>query len=238
MSGMDAETPCLSWAGVCSQLQAEVPPQLQAEVSPLPSRHSWQRCFIQLCPDNTCPAPSSALLLLPLHCQAVLAVPGSVEALPRLAAEGRAGLGLTQLFLSPFPMHRPPEGVQGARVTQLPRIRLLLKELSGRHAGTTLDAGSLEKLLQRQAKAGARQLPLPGPSGSEGRCGHVDGECGEDRGRMALLSCSCRRARVLRWGCRCPSCRTRPSPSLCGRRELSTGAPHSQMMLPLSCPRW
>ncbi|XP_030333432.1 T-cell activation Rho GTPase-activating protein-like [Strigops habroptila] len=49
-------------------------------------------------------------------------------------------------------MHRPPEGVQGARVTQLPSIKLVLKELSGRNAATTLDAGSLEKLLQRQAQ--------------------------------------------------------------------------------------
>ena len=107
-----------------------------------------------------------------------------MEALPRLAAEGRAGLGLTQLFLCPFPVHRPPEGAQGARVTQLPSLRLVVKELSGRHGvsvppasalppgaapaqhqllslltccfplaqATTLDAGSLEMLLQRQAQ--------------------------------------------------------------------------------------
>ncbi|XP_065534156.1 uncharacterized protein LOC136013744 isoform X2 [Lathamus discolor] len=114
--------------------------------------HSWQSCFVQLCPSNTCPAPSSPLPLLQLHCQAVLAVPSSVEAFPRLAAEGRAGLGLTQLFLCPFPMHILPEGVQGAQVTQLPSIKPVLKELSGRRAVTTLDTSSLEKLLQHQAQ--------------------------------------------------------------------------------------
>ncbi|XP_061200872.1 uncharacterized protein LOC133207753 isoform X2 [Neopsephotus bourkii] len=36
-----------------------------------------------------------------------------MEALPRLAAERRAGLSLMQLFLCPFPVHRPPAGVQG-----------------------------------------------------------------------------------------------------------------------------
>ncbi|KAM9020760.1 uncharacterized protein PRD47_004352 [Ara ararauna] len=69
----------------------------------------------------------------------------------------------------------PPQGVQGARVTQLPSIKLVLKELSGRHAGMTVDAGSLEKLLQRQAQAGAKQLPVPVPSSSEGGRGHVGG---------------------------------------------------------------
>ncbi|KAM9020221.1 uncharacterized protein PRD47_004031 [Ara ararauna] len=67
----------------------------------------------------------------------------------------------------------PPEGVQGARVTQLPSIRQVLKELSGRHAGKALDASSLEKLLQRQAQAGVKQLPVPVPSSSEGGRGHV-----------------------------------------------------------------
>ncbi|KAM9566920.1 uncharacterized protein ACIB01_004755 [Guaruba guarouba] len=82
---------------------------------------------------------------------------------------------------------RPPQGVQGARVTQLPSIKLVLKELGGRHAGMTVDAGSLEKLLQRQAQAGAKQLPVPVPSSSEGGRGHVGGECGEDTDLLALL---------------------------------------------------
>ncbi|XP_062480520.1 uncharacterized protein LOC134166666 [Pezoporus occidentalis] len=37
----------------------------------------------------------------------------------------------------------PPEGVQGARVTQLPSIRLMLKELSGRHAVSVHPASAL-----------------------------------------------------------------------------------------------
>ncbi|KQL59215.1 T-cell activation Rho GTPase-activating protein-like protein [Amazona aestiva] len=54
---------------------------------------------------------------------------------------------------------KPQEGVQGARVTQLPSIKLVLKELSGRHAGMTLDASSLEKLLQHQAQDLLRKIP-------------------------------------------------------------------------------
>ncbi|XP_075624789.1 uncharacterized protein LOC142604084 [Balearica regulorum gibbericeps] len=60
----------------------------------------------------------------------------------------------------------PPEGVEGARVTQLPSIKLLLQELSGRNAATTLHASSPQRLVQGQAEAGAEQRPPPVPSGS------------------------------------------------------------------------
>ena len=54
---------------------------------------------------------------------------GHLEVLPGLAGERKGGLGLTELFWHPFPLHRPPKGVEGARVTQRPSIKLLMKEL-------------------------------------------------------------------------------------------------------------
>ena len=74
-------------------------------------------------------------------------------------------------------------------------------------------------------QAGAEQRPPPVPSGSQGGPGRAAGEFGEDGGRMALLSSSRRRALLLHWGCCCPSRRARPSPLLCGRRELSPRGP-------------
>ena len=117
----EAETPLPSWG--------EVPPQQ------LLSGQSWWSSFAQLCPANTCPAPSSPLPLLSARLPGgARLLRGSLQVLPGLAGEGKGGLGLTQLFLCPLPLHRPPEGVEGARVTQLPSIKLLLQELSGRHA--------------------------------------------------------------------------------------------------------
>ncbi|PKU46065.1 t-cell activation rho gtpase-activating protein [Limosa lapponica baueri] len=46
----------------------------------------------------------------------------------------------------------PPEGVEGARVTQLPSIKLLLKELRHRKAATMVQASSLERLVKGQAE--------------------------------------------------------------------------------------
>ncbi|KAK2541333.1 hypothetical protein Q9233_000693 [Columba guinea] len=43
-------------------------------------------------------------------------------------------LVLTQLFLCPFPVHRPPEGVEVDQVTNLPSFKALLKELRARNA--------------------------------------------------------------------------------------------------------
>nr|XP_021156168.1 T-cell activation Rho GTPase-activating protein-like [Columba livia] len=76
-----------------------------------------------------------------------------------------------QLWLST--LLAPPEGVEGARVTQLPSFNVLMKELRGRNAAMTLDTMSLEQLLEDQAKAGAEQRPPPGvPSGSPSGVGH------------------------------------------------------------------
>ncbi|GAB0207067.1 T-cell activation Rho GTPase-activating protein-like [Grus japonensis] len=58
----------------------------------------------------------------------------------------------------------PPEGVEGARVTQLPSIKLLLQELSGRNAATTLHASSLQRLVQGQAQDLLALLAEHGPS--------------------------------------------------------------------------
>ncbi|XP_054678574.1 uncharacterized protein LOC129205280 [Grus americana] len=57
---------------------------------------------------------------------------------------------LKELWLSA--LLGPPEGVEGARLTQLPSIKLLLQELSGRNAATTLHASSLQRLVQGQAQ--------------------------------------------------------------------------------------
>ncbi|XP_014803811.1 PREDICTED: uncharacterized protein LOC106891638 [Calidris pugnax] len=67
----------------------------------------------------------------------------------------------------------PPAGVEGARVTQVPSIKLLRKELRRRNAATTLHASSLERLVERQAEAGAKQRPAPVSSASQGGPGHT-----------------------------------------------------------------
>nr|XP_021142010.1 uncharacterized protein LOC110358100 [Columba livia] len=68
----------------------------------------------------------------------------------------------------------PPEGVEGARVTQMPSFKQLLKELRGRNAAMTLHTSSLERLVESQAKAGAVERPPPVvPSGSEAGVGHL-----------------------------------------------------------------
>ncbi|XP_014799573.1 PREDICTED: T-cell activation Rho GTPase-activating protein-like [Calidris pugnax] len=48
----------------------------------------------------------------------------------------------------------PPAGVEGARVTQVPSIKLLRKELRRRKAAMPLHASSLERLVERQAEQG------------------------------------------------------------------------------------
>ena len=68
---------------------------------------------------------------------------GHLEVLSGLAGDRKRGLVLTQLLLCPFPMHRPPEGVEGARITHLPSIKLLVKELSHRHAVSVPPASTL-----------------------------------------------------------------------------------------------
>ncbi|CAM9604343.1 unnamed protein product [Bubo scandiacus] len=59
---------------------------------------------------------------------------------------------------------QPPEGVEGARVTQLPSTKALMKELSRRKAVTTLRASSLERLVKGQAKDLLALLHQHGPS--------------------------------------------------------------------------
>ncbi|CAM9628054.1 unnamed protein product [Bubo scandiacus] len=78
-----------------------------------------------------------------------------------------------------------PEGVEGARVTQLPSIKPLIKELSRCNAVATLRASSLERLVEGQAKAGAEQRPSPVPAGSKG--GHGPSAAGGSRSRRRGL---------------------------------------------------
>ncbi|CAM9631135.1 unnamed protein product [Bubo scandiacus] len=80
----------------------------------------------------------------------------------------------------------PPEGVEGARVTQLPSTKALMKELSRRKAVTTLRASSLERLVEGQAKAGAEQRPPPVPAGGKG--GHGPSAAGGTRIRRRVMS--------------------------------------------------
>ncbi|PKU45134.1 t-cell activation rho gtpase-activating protein [Limosa lapponica baueri] len=47
----------------------------------------------------------------------------------------------------------PPKGVEGAQVTQLPSIKLLLKELRHRKAAMTLRDSSLERLVKGQVES-------------------------------------------------------------------------------------
>ncbi|KAK2515195.1 hypothetical protein Q9233_014502 [Columba guinea] len=61
-------------------------------------------------------------------------------------------------------LREPPEGVEGAQVTRLPSFKALLKELRGRNAATPLHAGSLERLLEGQAKDLLALLHEQGPS--------------------------------------------------------------------------
>ncbi|CAM9618174.1 unnamed protein product [Bubo scandiacus] len=78
-----------------------------------------------------------------------------------------------------------PEGVEGARVTQLPSIKPLIKELSRCNAVATLRASSLERLVEGQAKAGAEQRPPPVPAGGKG--GHGPSAAGGSRSRRRGL---------------------------------------------------
>ncbi|CAM9630539.1 unnamed protein product [Bubo scandiacus] len=63
---------------------------------------------------------------------------------------------------------KTPEGVEGARVTQLPSIKPLIKELSRCNAVATLRASSLERLVEGQAKWGdsAERVWERSPAGS------------------------------------------------------------------------
>ena len=104
----------------------EVSPQLRAALG-----QSWQSCFAQLPLANTCPALSSPLLLFSARLLGGTQVfQGHLEVLPRVAGERKGSLVLTETFLCPFPVHSRPEGAEEDQVTQVPSIKLLLKELS------------------------------------------------------------------------------------------------------------
>ncbi|XP_052662562.1 uncharacterized protein LOC128150437 [Harpia harpyja] len=74
-----------------------------------------------------------------------------------------------------------PEGAKRARVTPVPSIKLLKKELSHRHAWRTFSAGSLERLMEGQAEAGPKQGPPTVPSSDGGALCHAPGEFREER---------------------------------------------------------
>ncbi|XP_054676765.1 uncharacterized protein LOC129204565 [Grus americana] len=63
---------------------------------------------------------------------------------------------------------RTPEGAKRARVSRLPSLKLLQKELSRRHAWRTFSTRSLERLLEGQAEAEPKQRPTTVPSNNEG----------------------------------------------------------------------
>ncbi|XP_049689781.1 uncharacterized protein LOC126052736 isoform X3 [Accipiter gentilis] len=65
-----------------------------------------------------------------------------------------------------------PEGAKRARVTHLPSLKPLEKELTRRHAWRTFSAGSLERLIEGQAEDHPKQGPPTAPSGNNG-----DGLC-------------------------------------------------------------
>ncbi|CAM9903951.1 unnamed protein product, partial [Bubo scandiacus] len=68
-----------------------------------------------------------------------------------------------------------PEGAKGARVTDVPSIKLLQKELSRRHAWKTFSARSLERLTEGQAEADPKQGPPTAPSTNGGGLCHSPG---------------------------------------------------------------
>lgn len=76
-------------------------------------------------------------------------------------------------------------------------------------------------------QAAADQQSSPVPTSCECGLDHRDGEFGEGRVRMALLSFFCREALVLLWCCCSSSQRACPSSPVCITRELNTQAPCS-----------
>ncbi|XP_075606134.1 uncharacterized protein LOC142601228, partial [Balearica regulorum gibbericeps] len=85
----------------------------------------------------------------------------------RLLAHG-AGLSraLKELWLDT--LLGTPEGATRARVTRLPSLQVLERELRRRRAGRTFSATSLERLLEGQAEADPKQGLAPVPSSDAG----------------------------------------------------------------------
>ncbi|XP_068021321.1 uncharacterized protein [Melanerpes formicivorus] len=90
-----------------------------------------------------------------------------------------------ELWVSTLRGQRPPEGAEGAQVTQLPSLKLLLKELSRQRAPLTLHSERLERLLAAQAKVGTEQQLPPVPTGGKGEPGRLDAG-GRRRRRLGL----------------------------------------------------
>ncbi|KAM6412919.1 uncharacterized protein J5M81_002020 [Pluvialis apricaria] len=74
-----------------------------------------------------------------------------------------------------------PEGAKRARVTQLPSIKHLEKELSRRHAWRTFSARSLERLLEGQAKDDPKGGPPLAASVNEGGLHRSSGKFWKER---------------------------------------------------------
>ncbi|KAM6084883.1 T-cell activation Rho GTPase-activating protein-like [Theristicus caerulescens] len=80
-----------------------------------------------------------------------------------------------------------PEGAKRARLTRLPSIKALEKELSRRHAWRTLSARSLERLMEGQAEADPKQGPPTAPSANGGGlCRSAAGGSSSSRRRRGL----------------------------------------------------
>ncbi|XP_054667968.1 T-cell activation Rho GTPase-activating protein-like [Grus americana] len=94
---------------------------------------------------------------------------------------------LKELWLSA--LLGPPEGVEGARLTQLPSIKLLLQELSGRNAVSVPPASALPspEAAPAQHQAGAEQRPPPVPSGGSSERGLGPSAAGGTRRRRRGL---------------------------------------------------
>ncbi|GAB0187688.1 T-cell activation Rho GTPase-activating protein-like [Grus japonensis] len=114
-----------------------------------------------------------------------------------------------------------PEGATKVRVTRLPSLQVLEKELRRRRAGRTFSARSLERLLEGQAKADRKQGLAPVPSGDAGaRC----------RSAAGGSSCSSRNRRRTRlpWPFalrRSPAAAQAPGQAGCGCSRALFGQP-------------
>ncbi|XP_075605816.1 uncharacterized protein LOC142601155 isoform X3 [Balearica regulorum gibbericeps] len=100
-----------------------------------------------------------------------------------------------------------PEGATRARVTRLPSLQVLERELRRRHVGRTFSARSLERLLEGQAEADPKQGLAPVPSSDAGAHCRSAGEYGKarpapatDRLSCAHLSLECRHAGAVAQG--------------------------------------
>ncbi|XP_064915343.1 uncharacterized protein LOC135579171 isoform X1 [Columba livia] len=74
-----------------------------------------------------------------------------------------------------------PEEAKRPRVTHLPSVKLVEKELNHHHAGRTFNTRSLERLMEHQAKGDAKEGPLPAPSGNGGGLVYTAGKFSKER---------------------------------------------------------